>query len=159
MNSVDTAYTAVARVHPIKPFDDKPRCGRRCVLATDTDATLKALSYRGLGKPGDHHHVAPAHPEYANIGGSKRDVAKAKALLAEAGYQGWHRCRDRMPTRPAPDWELLAVQSHGRAVEGGWHPRQDQRDAVDAILETTGPRCRSVSPPGRIGRSAPWCWA
>ncbi len=106
-NSVDTAYTAVARVHPIKPFDDK-RVRQALRLATDTEATL-ALAHRGLGKPGDHHHVAPAHPEYANIGGSKRDVAKAKALLAEAGYP--NGIDTEIAARPAPDWELLAVQA------------------------------------------------
>jgi peptide/nickel transport system substrate-binding protein len=107
INSVDTAYTAVARVHGIKPFDDK-RVRQALRLATDTDATLKA-AHRGLGKPGDHHHVAPAHPEYADIGGSKRDVAKAKALLAEAGYP--NGIDTEIAARPAPDWELLAVQA------------------------------------------------
>lgn len=107
VNSVDTAYTAVARVHSIKPFDDK-RVRQALRFATDTDATLKA-AHRGLGRPGDHHHVAPAHPEYANIGGSNRDVAKAKALLAEAGYP--NGIDTEIAARPAPDWELLAVQA------------------------------------------------
>jgi peptide/nickel transport system substrate-binding protein len=106
VNSVDTAYTAVARVHPIKPFDDK-RVRQALRYATDTDAVLK-VAHRGLGKPGDHHHVSPAHPDYTP-GTLKRDVAKAKALLAEAGY------KDGIDTeivcRPAPDWELLAVQT------------------------------------------------
>jgi peptide/nickel transport system substrate-binding protein len=107
INSIDTAYTAVARVQPIKPFDDK-RVRQALRLATDTEATLK-VAHRGLGKPGEHHHVAPAHPEYANIGGSKRDVAKAKALLAEAGYKDG--IDTEIACRPAPDWELLAVQA------------------------------------------------
>ena len=107
-NTVDTAYTAVARVHPIKPFDDK-RVRQALRLATDTEATL-AVAHAGLGKPGDHHHVAPAHPEYAPIAGSsKRDVAKAKALLAEAGYP--NGIDTEIAARPAPDWELLAVQA------------------------------------------------
>jgi peptide/nickel transport system substrate-binding protein len=107
VNSVDTGYTAVARVHSIKPFDDK-RVRHALRLATDTDATLKA-SHRGLGKPGDHHHVSPAHPEYVAIEGAKRDVAKAKALLAEAGYP--NGIDTEITCRPSPDWELLAVQA------------------------------------------------
>ena len=61
-----TAYTAVARVHPIKPFDDK-RVRQALRYAIDSNAVLK-VAHRGLGKPGEHHHVAPVHPEYANIG-------------------------------------------------------------------------------------------
>jgi peptide/nickel transport system substrate-binding protein len=107
VNTVDTAYTAVARVHPLKPFDDK-RVRQALRLATDPEAVLKA-AHRGLGKPGEHHHVASVHPEYADIGGSKRDVAKAKALLAAAGYP--NGIDAEIAARPAPDWELLAVQT------------------------------------------------
>jgi peptide/nickel transport system substrate-binding protein len=107
VNSVDTGYTAVARVHSVKPFDDK-RVRQALRLATDTEATLKA-AHRGLGKPGDHHHVSPAHPEYVPVAGAKRDVAKAKALLAEAGYA--NGIDVEIAARPAPDWELLAVQA------------------------------------------------
>lgn len=107
VNTVDTAYTAVARVHPIKPFDDK-RVRQALRYATDTEAVLQA-AHRGLGKPGEHHHVAPAHPEYANVGFMKRDVAKAKALLKEAGYPDG--IDTEIAARPTPDWELLAVQT------------------------------------------------
>jgi peptide/nickel transport system substrate-binding protein len=107
VNSVDTAYTAVARVHPIKPFDDK-RVRQALRYATDTEAVLQA-AHRGLGKPGEHHHVAPVHPEYANIGFMKRDVAKAKALLKEAGYPDG--VDTEITCRPAPDWEKLAVET------------------------------------------------
>ncbi|MEQ1614531.1 MAG: ABC transporter substrate-binding protein, partial [Hyphomicrobiaceae bacterium] len=107
VNSVDTAYTAVARVQPIKPFDDK-RVRQALRYATDNEAVLKA-SHRGLGKPGDHHHVSPAHPDYVDVGAVKRDVAKAKALLAEAGYP--NGIDTEIAARPAPDWELLAVQT------------------------------------------------
>ncbi len=106
VNSVDTGYTAVARVHPIKPFDDK-RVRQALRLATDTDATLK-VAHRGLGKVGDQHHVSPAHPEYVPAL-VKRDIAKAKALLAEAGYP--NGIDTEIAARPAPDWELLAVQA------------------------------------------------
>ena len=107
VNTVDTAYTAVARVHPIKPFDDK-RVRQALRYATDTEAVLKA-AHRGLGKPGEHHHVSPAHPEYANVGFLNRDVAKAKALLKDAGYPDGIDAE--IVARPQPDWELLAVQT------------------------------------------------
>ena len=106
VNSVDTAYTAVARAHPIKPFDDK-RVRQALRHATDTEAVLKG-AHRGLGKPGEHHHVAQVHPEYAKLPFMKRDVAKAKALLAEAGYP--NGVDVEIACRPQPDWELLAVQ-------------------------------------------------
>lgn len=107
VNKVDTGYTAVARVQPIKPFDDK-RVRQALRYATDTEAVLKA-AYRGLGSPGEHHHVAPVHPEYAKLTFMKRDVAKAKQLLAAAGYP--NGIDTEIACRPQPDWELLAVQT------------------------------------------------
>ncbi len=107
VNMVDTGYTAVARVQPVKPFDDK-RVRQALRHATDTESVLKA-AHRGLGKPGEHHHVSPAHPEYANVGFMKRDVARARALLAEAGYP--NGIDTEIACSPQPDWELLAVQT------------------------------------------------
>jgi peptide/nickel transport system substrate-binding protein len=107
VNSVGTGYTAVARVHPIKPFDDK-RVRQALRHATDTEAVLKA-AYRGLGLAGEHHHVAPVHPEYAKLPFMKRDVAKAKELLKAAGYPDGFDTE--IACRPQPDWELLAVQT------------------------------------------------
>ena len=107
INIVDTAYTAVARVHSIKPFDDK-RVRQALRHAPDPDTVLK-VAYRGLGKRGEHHHVSPAHPEYVNVGYMKQDIAKAKALLAEAGYP--NGIDTEIICRPQPDWELLAVQA------------------------------------------------
>jgi peptide/nickel transport system substrate-binding protein len=107
VNMVDTAYTAVARVHPVKPFDDK-RVRQALRYATDPVAVLRA-AHRGLGQPGEHHHVARVHPEYADIGFMQRDLAKAKALLTEAGYPNGFDTE--IACRPQPDWELLAVQT------------------------------------------------
>ncbi len=106
VNAIDSAATAVARVHPTKPFDDA-RVRQALRYATNPEAVLKA-AHRDLGKPGEHHHVAPAHPEYAKITGVGHDVAKARALLKDAGYPDGIDAE--IACRPAPDWELLAVQ-------------------------------------------------
>lgn len=103
---VDTGYTAVVRFHPKKPFDDK-RVRQAVHWATDVDQAL-ALAHGGLGKPGEHHHVAPAHPEYAPMQPYKRDVAKAKALLAAAGYP--NGIDFEMALRPQPAWEANCAQ-------------------------------------------------
>src|SRR3546814_581467 len=67
-----------------KPFDDI-RVRQAMVLAADNAQNLK-LAHRGMGTVGENHHVGEMHPEYAKLPPLKRDVAKAKALLAEAGY-------------------------------------------------------------------------
>src|SRR3546814_18439120 len=67
-----------------KPFDDI-RVRQAMVLAADNAQNLK-LAHRGMGTVGENHHVGEMHPEYAKLPPLKRDVDKAKALLAEAGY-------------------------------------------------------------------------
>jgi peptide/nickel transport system substrate-binding protein len=104
---VTTAYTATARVQPVKPFDDK-RVRQALRYAIDANTILQ-ISHRGLGQPGEHHHVSPVHPEYAKLPMFQRDVAKAKKLLAEAGYP--NGIDTEIVCRPQPGWELLAVQA------------------------------------------------
>src|SRR6266581_5500106 len=60
MYQVTTEYTATARVHPIKPFDDK-RVRQALRYAIDANSILQ-LAHKGLGQPGEHHHVSPVHP-------------------------------------------------------------------------------------------------
>ncbi len=82
---VSTAETAVLRVKVTeKPFSD-PRVRKAMRLAVDSKAIVQ-VALRGVGLPGEHHHVAPAHPDYAKLKPMTRDVAAAKKLLAEAGY-------------------------------------------------------------------------
>jgi peptide/nickel transport system substrate-binding protein len=107
MYQVPTAYTATARVQPVKPFDDK-RVRQALRYAIDSNTILQ-ISHRGLGQPGEHHHVSPVHPEYAKLPAFQRDVAKAKKLLADAGYPGG--IDTEIVCRPQPGWELLAVQA------------------------------------------------
>lgn len=84
---VDTAETAVLRVKVTeKPFNDA-RVRKAMRLAADPVAIVQ-VALRGLGIPGENHHVSPAQPDYAKLAPIKRDVAAAKKLLAEAGYPG-----------------------------------------------------------------------
>jgi peptide/nickel transport system substrate-binding protein len=107
MYQVTTAYTATARMQPVKPFDDK-RVRQAMRYAIDCNAVLQ-IAHRGLGQPGEHHHVSPVHPEYAKLAPPRRDVARAKKLLAEAGYPSGVDVE--IICRPQPAWELLAVQT------------------------------------------------
>jgi peptide/nickel transport system substrate-binding protein len=102
-----TAQTAVARMHPVKPFDDK-RVRQALRYAVDTSALLQ-IAHRGLGSAGEHHHVSPIHPEYAKLAPPQRDVARAKKLLADAGYP--NGIDAEIACRPEPAWELSAVQA------------------------------------------------
>jgi len=107
MYQVTTAYTATARMQPVKPFDDK-RVRQAMRYAIDANVVLQ-VAHHGLGQPGEHHHVSPVHPEYAKLPPFSRDVARAKRLLAEAGYPGGIDVE--IVCRPQPAWELLAVQT------------------------------------------------
>jgi peptide/nickel transport system substrate-binding protein len=67
------------------------------------------LAHKGLGTVGEHHHVSPIHPEYAKLPALQRDVAKAKKLLADAGYP--NGIDAEIACKPDPSVELLAVQA------------------------------------------------
>jgi len=107
MYQVPTAYTATARVQPVKPFDDK-RVRQALRYAIDSNVILQ-IAHKGLGQVGEHHHVSPVHPEYAKLPMFQRDVARAKRLLAEAGYP--NGIDTEIACKPQPGWELLAVQA------------------------------------------------
>ncbi len=53
-------------------------------MAVDNAICLE-LGYAGLGVQADDHHVAPVHPEYADIGGTEFNPDGSMALLEEAG--------------------------------------------------------------------------
>ncbi len=80
-----TAQTGVARMQvDKKPFDD--RRVRQAVAACMDHKRLLELAYRGRGAAGENHHVAPIHPEHAELPPLKQDHERAKKLLAEAGH-------------------------------------------------------------------------
>ena len=80
-----TAQAGVARMRVTeKPFDNK-KLRQALQACVDPDRMLQ-IAYRGLGAPGEDHHVSPVHPEYAELPKQKQDYELAKKLLSEAGY-------------------------------------------------------------------------
>ncbi|MBL8582966.1 MAG: ABC transporter substrate-binding protein [Rhizobiaceae bacterium] len=83
-SEIVTAATIVIRTNvAAKPYDDK-RVRNAIQLAIDNEAVLK-LGIDGKGEVAENHHVGPMHPEYAPLPPIGRDIAKARALLEEAG--------------------------------------------------------------------------
>ena len=108
IHQADTAQTAVARVQVDRDEFKDPRVRKAMRLAVDPNSILQ-IAHRGLGKPAEHHHVSPIHPDYFPLPEMKRDVAAAKALLAEAGHSGGIDIE--IACKQDPSWELTAIQA------------------------------------------------
>ncbi len=86
LHEADTAQTAVMRFRVIeKPFDNLKV--RQAIAACMDHKEILDKAFKGLGQIGENHHVCTIHPEYAALPPLKRDIEKAKKLLAEAGYK------------------------------------------------------------------------
>lgn len=85
LHQAQTALTPVAGMRADRPPFDDPRVRLALRYATDQERMQKVVQ-RGLGLPAEHHQVYPYHPGYAELPFFGRDVARAKQLLAEAGY-------------------------------------------------------------------------
>ncbi|HXQ40112.1 MAG TPA: ABC transporter substrate-binding protein [Candidatus Udaeobacter sp.] len=108
IHQVTTAQTAVARMQQDKdPFKD-PRVRKAMRLAVDSKKVLE-ISYLGLGAPGEHHHVAPIHPEYYKLPPMSQNIAEAKKLLADASVPNGFDCT--IFCKKDPDWEAISVQA------------------------------------------------
>lgn len=85
LHAAITAQTGVMRFRTSEePFGNKKL---RQAIATCMDhQELLDSAFQGLGTVAENHHVSPVHPEYAQLPPLKRDIDRAKALLAEAGY-------------------------------------------------------------------------
>ena len=84
--SVETAQTLCCRMQvDVKPFDDI-RVRRAVVKAAD-NAAIKRLVFGEHGTVAHNFHVAPVHPEYFPLPPVLRDVAGARQLLKQAGYE------------------------------------------------------------------------
>jgi peptide/nickel transport system substrate-binding protein len=83
--SVETAQTLCCRMQvDVKPFDDVRV--RRAIAKAADNARTKSLVFGEHGTVAHNFHVAPIHPEYFPLPPVVRDVAGARQLLKEAGY-------------------------------------------------------------------------
>jgi len=103
-----TAQTGIARMQMDRaPFSDKRV--RQAIQACMDHRKLLDLAYRGKGAPGEDHHVSPIHPEYAKLPVQQQDHAKARRLLASAGYpKGIEITIDLGNT--SGNWEQVAME-------------------------------------------------
>jgi peptide/nickel transport system substrate-binding protein len=105
---VGTAATSVVQMMITeKPYDD-PKVRLALRYGMDVHQCLE-LAVRGVGLPAEHHFVCPIHPDYAPLPEITYDPAKAKELLAEAGYPDGVDIEIACKRDPA--WELAAVQA------------------------------------------------
>ncbi|HVP17524.1 MAG TPA: ABC transporter substrate-binding protein [Spirochaetia bacterium] len=78
-------HVAVSMRTDMPPFNDL-RVRQAMKLVVDRQKMLDTVMF-GMGSPGNDTPIAPFNPFYDDLGGIRqRDVEKAKALLAEAGY-------------------------------------------------------------------------
>ena len=102
-----TAATAVVRGKMNQePFTDT-RIMAALRHASDGPAIIER-GMRGNAARGDHTHVSPIHPEWADLGAWEFNPEKAKELLAEAGYPDGLELEVTVKTQPS--WELDVVQ-------------------------------------------------
>ncbi|MBS1302216.1 ABC transporter substrate-binding protein [Loktanella sp. SALINAS62] len=113
-----------AEVDGTTPYADV-RVRRALALAVD-NATLLELGFSNDGVVAANHHVAPIHPEYADIGPAEYDPEAAMALLEEAGMQDFEH-------------ELISI-------DDTW--RKNTCDAVAAQLRDAGIQVKRTVIPG-----------
>lgn len=87
VHEVTTAQTGVMRIHSDEaPYDDI-RVRQAMQLAADNEQMLNT-AHQGRGQVAENHHVCACQPDYAPLPKIKRNVGKAKQLLADAGHGG-----------------------------------------------------------------------
>lgn len=82
-----TATTAVARMNTQQPPFDNKMLRNAVQRAVDNEVMLE-LAIAGLGSVADNHHVAPVHPEYAEVPRPPVDKDLARQMLADSGFSG-----------------------------------------------------------------------
>jgi len=114
---IGSAQTGVIRMKvDVKPYDDLRV--RNAIKLCQDHAKLLEIAHRGRGQAGADHHIAPVHPAYAPEPTPKQDIAKAKALLAQAGHPNGIDLE--MDLRKQPAWESQCMQAYAEmAAQAG----------------------------------------
>ena len=129
-SEVATASTIVIRPNQLaevngkRPYADK-RVRQALQLAVDNDVCLE-LGYSGRGTRAENHHVAPLHPDYADIGRFEFNPEKAMRLMKQAGMEDFEH------------------EIH--SIEDGW--RRNTTDSVAAQLREAGFKVKRTLLPG-----------
>jgi len=114
----------LAEVDGVKPYEDA-RVRRALAMAVDNSVCLE-LGYGNRGVPAENHHVAPVHPEYAELPAPVYDPAGAVALMEEAGMADYEH-------------ELISI-------DDDW--RKNTTDSVAAQLRDAGFNVKRTILPG-----------
>ena len=129
-SEVVTAATIVIRpnqlaeVDGMRPYEDA-RVRRAIALAVDNSVCLE-LGYGNRGIPAENHHVAPVHPEYAELPPLERNPEEAMRLLEEAGMADYEH-------------EIISI-------DDDW--RKNTTDAVAAQMRDAGMNVKRTILPG-----------
>ncbi|WP_068116909.1 ABC transporter substrate-binding protein [Tropicimonas marinistellae] len=129
-SEVTTAHTIVIRPNQVaeidgkKPYEDA-RVRKALAMAVDNSVLLE-LGYSNRGESANNDHVAPVHPEFADLGPVERDVDGAIALLEEAG--------------------MLDFEHEIFSIDDDW--RRNTTDAVAAQLRDAGINVKRTILPG-----------
>ena len=129
-SEVVTAATVVIRpnqlaeVDGMRPYEDT-RVRRAIQMAVSNEICLE-LGYGDRGVPAENHHVAPIHPEYAELPPQVVDPAAAREMMEEAGMADFEH-------------EIISI-------DDDW--LRNTTDAVAAQLRDAGIRVRRTVLPG-----------
>ena len=124
-SEVATGSTIVIRPNQDAEIYKDVRVRRALAMAVDNNVCLE-LGNDNRGILAENHHVAPVHPEYADIGKPKFDPAGALALMKEAGAEDFEH-------------ELISI-------DAGY--RKDTTDAVASQLRAAGIKVKRTVMPG-----------
>ncbi|WP_095589718.1 ABC transporter substrate-binding protein [Actibacterium ureilyticum] len=129
-SEVVTAATLVIRpnqlaeVDGMQPYADKRV--RKAIAMAVNNAVCLELGYGNRGEVAQNHHVAPVHPEYAEIEPIPYDPAAAKALMEEAG--------------------MMDFEHEIHSIDDDW--RKNTTDAVAEQLRDAGFKVKRTILPG-----------